>query len=100
MIHQLNCEAFLSTAYAAVDDIIVYANFASKNKEHYYRAFDLDFVSNLQTITAQEGLEVQRELRSVPKLAPMKEDCAHVSRVLCEKFPNLIPSNTINIATQ
>src|SRR5271154_5325331 len=97
---QLNMDAFPWSAYAAVDNIIVYSLFASKRNLSSYRSFVPARASDGPTITPEEGLAIQHECEAIPKDYPTLPDCHSVAERICKKFPQLLSESCVPIAAQ
>jgi hypothetical protein len=76
LIHKLNLQAFPSSSYARVDDILVYALFATKKRPHYYRALLPATASDHRDITDEEALSISNIVRKeVSHDNPSREEC-------------------------
>lgn len=92
IFHALNKEAFPSSSYARVDDILVHALFATKCRPHGYRALHPepagDSIIGLQ-ITDQDTINIAKIINSGIKLEELQENCDAVAINILKNFPHL-----------
>jgi hypothetical protein len=103
IFHALNLEAFQSTSYARVDDILVHALFATKSRPHSYRALHPEPAGDSSTslqVTDNDGINMAKIINAElkwnnnpldPALADftLKEDCNAVAIKILHAFPQL-----------
>lgn len=90
-IHALNLESFPSDDLARVDNVLVYALFASKGRWHSWKAINLDGVGQL-ACTYEEGVQIARLVNDksrVTRAEPTRLQCAALAQLLVLEFPNV-----------
>lgn len=101
-IHMLNLQAFSWTTYATVDDIIVYAFFASKRKKHHYRALNLacSSGSHQHGLSVSDGIAIEHACEAVNKNELTFEDCQKVADTILHDFSHIFPCESAHILSQ
>lgn len=76
LIHTLNLEAFPSSEYARVDDILVSALFETKRRPRYYRALLPATAGDSKDITKEEAIDISNIIRGeISHDHPTQDQC-------------------------
>jgi hypothetical protein len=76
LMHMLNLQAFSSSSYIRVDDILVHALFTSKCHQRSYRAFLPAMAGDNTDISNEEAISISNVIRNeISHDNPTKEQC-------------------------
>ena len=98
----LNQQAYLSTLFSQIDDIVVYALFASKRQQTSYRACipDVAFQDAQLPISKEEGIRIRRiygeHTEGNTGIAGIPAAC----RAFIEELPSVFKEGTMPIVQQ
>jgi hypothetical protein len=101
LIHSLNLQAFPSSAYARVDDILVYALFSTKRSPNYYRALLPATAGDGIDITRDEAISISNIVRAeVSHDEPTKEQCQVAASKISKIHRNILLEQDVPIFEQ
>jgi len=100
--HALNLEAFPSSSYAHVDDILVYALFATKLRPHSYRALRPATAGNDTGLTDKDAtMTISKIITSeINHDHPTKEECKVVAMNIWIQFHEFFMEGDLPIIEQ
>jgi hypothetical protein len=101
-VAQLNFEAFPSSSYAQIDEILVWSLFASKRRNTSRQALKPAASSSRyhSLITHEQALAIYERCRLIPRDDPTRNHCEATAKDLVEHFPDLLSSTQIAIIAQ
>jgi len=90
-MESLNRQSFPAVAYSRVDDVIVFALFASKRRNVGCRSLDPAPVSFGRDVTSDEGIHIRKICQQhIEKALPTRDQCREVAEILPRQFPHLL----------
>lgn len=100
-IHDLNMQGFSSSSYARVDDILVYALFATKHRAHCYKALLPATASEQRSVTDKEALSIANIVRQkISHSNPSKAECDLAALEISQSHQELLEEGDLPIIEQ
>ncbi|KAJ7137683.1 hypothetical protein C8R44DRAFT_765939 [Mycena epipterygia] len=99
MVQLLNKQAFPSARLGHVDDLVVYAMFATKARPESYRAIKPEAISGASMTRDEAGLLNRTVREHVDNANPTFAGCQEAAKELIIKLPNLFEENHYKILT-
>ncbi|KAJ6597265.1 hypothetical protein DFH09DRAFT_904386 [Mycena vulgaris] len=99
MIQLLNNQAFSSKRLAHIDDLVVYAMFATKARPESYRAIKPETISGA-TMTVEEAGLFNRTVRDHVDTDPTFAKCQEAAKEVILKLPNLFEQSSYKVLVQ
>jgi hypothetical protein len=99
---RLDQQSFPAAVYAAVDDVLVFSLFATKNHASSYRALrPTPLSSSPRPVSDEVGVDVKKICDEyISRSHPTLEQCANASARLAGAYPALIQQDEVKIAQQ
>ena len=88
----LNSEAFPSSLYARVDDILVHSLFATKSRPHGYRALHPEAAGGDTGLTDEVAMAISKIIsEEISHDHPTKEECSVAAMLIWTRHYELFP---------
>jgi hypothetical protein len=101
LIKHLNMQAFPSSSYARVDDILVYSLFATKRRPGHCRALTPLMAGNGPEMTQEEAVAMANAIRlGISSDRPTKAECNATALELCSEHPTFLVKDDFNVVEQ
>lgn len=101
-IAALNHQSFHSSTFTKVDDVLVYALFASKRRQRSYRACvpDTAFYDATTLISEEDGIKIRHIYGTHTSDARGLDGINEACQILIQEFPNIFDQNSLPVLQQ